>query len=91
MRNSFVALIGRYGLESLLPESKATCEWLWEVAQRRPAACHWVVMDRQVADEIVNLLSAGDYVWALHQLTAAAECMGPLLEPADMGRSLSSP
>jgi hypothetical protein len=91
MWNSFVALIDCYGLESLLPESKATSGWMWEMAQRRRAACHWVVMERQVADEIVYLLLAGDSVSALHQLAASAKCMGPLQEPTEVGRSLSTP
>jgi hypothetical protein len=80
MRNSFVALISRFGLESLLPECDAACRWSLEATRRRPMVCAWAVIERQIATEIVELLLAGDGDTALYQLTARAECQGPMFE-----------
>lgn len=86
MRNSFVGLIRRHRdleLESLLPESSATCQWLLMAAQQQRAMCVWAVMDCGVAAEIADLLAEGDGVAALRHMTGYAECMGPLLETGE--------
>ena len=82
MRRSFIGLVGRHSqweLESLLPESSATCQWLLTAAQQRRAMCVWAVMDRSIATEVAELLAEGDGVAALRHMTGCAVCMGPLL------------
>lgn len=78
MRNSFVAVISRFGLESLLPECNGAHRWLCQVANERPATCLWAVMERERAIAIHELLLAGECDWALGELARAADFMGSL-------------
>lgn len=80
MRTSFVGLINRYGLESLLPENAATRRWALDTARRRRTSCVWAVLPADDADEIVELLTAGDGWRALQRMAQLAHSVGPLLQ-----------
>ena len=91
MLNAFVGLILRHQeleLHWLLPECRAAHQWLFEYGQQRPTVAVWVVMDRGVAAEVIDLLADGDGVAALRRVAGVATCMGPLLvERADQEAS----
>jgi hypothetical protein len=78
MRSSFVAVIGRLGLESLVPECHAAHRWLRSAVADRPAACLWAVMEPAEAAGIRDLLEADEADWALTEFARAAEFKGPL-------------
>ena len=78
MRCSFVAIVSRSGLESLLPECRGAMRLIKQVAENRPAVGLWAVMDGGIAAQITDLLYAGEADCALHTLAFMAEFMGPL-------------
>jgi hypothetical protein len=78
MRSSFVGLVSRFGLESLLPESAISCRWLQVAAPALNASCIWAVVEQDVAGEITDLLVNDDRRTALHRLNYGAEFLGSL-------------
>lgn len=78
MRSSFVAVVSRLGLETLVPECQGAHRWSQRVAGGRSAACWWAVMEPDQAASIRDLLEAGEGDWALGEFARAAEFKGPL-------------
>ena len=76
MRSSFVGLVSRLGLESLLPECAMSCRWLQQAAHAYNAKCIWAVVERDVACEIHELLVGDDGWSALQQLSNRADGLG---------------
>lgn len=92
MRISLVAVVSRWGLESLVPECKGAMGLLQQVGNDRPAAGVWAVMERAHAIAIYDLLCVGECRLALDELAQAAEFMGPLFgEPASGGDQEAAP
>lgn len=80
MRSAFVGLVGRRGLEALLPENPTACRWLFERVRSRshPVACLWAVVDVVLAENVNDLLAEGEPLAALQALSLSAESIGPL-------------
>lgn len=79
MRTSFVGVVSRFGLESFLPESEATRRWLLQAVERYPVACVWADVERGSANEIRELLFAGDSRVALRHMAETADSVGTVL------------
>jgi hypothetical protein len=84
MRNAFVGLVSRQGLEALLPENGAACRWSLNMARTCfPSGCLWAVLERAAAAEVLDLLADGQPRAALEALSLAAESIGPLTHRGD--------
>ena len=80
MRTAFVGLVSRFGLESWMPESRATRHWLLDATAHYPVACIWAVLPEEPAAEVAALFAAGDAQIALHRVTQTAEGFGTLCQ-----------
>lgn len=78
MRTSVVALVSRFGLESLMPECDATRRWFLEATAQHPVTCVWAQIERASALEIRDLLATGDGQIALRHIAQTAESFGPV-------------
>lgn len=78
MRHAFVGLVGRQGLETLLPENRATCRWSLDAVRLKPRACLWAVLEPENAAQVLDLLADGESLAALWFLSQAADTLGPV-------------
>ena len=82
MFKSYVGIITREGLESLLPENDHVVRFLVRRAYRTQppqALCYWAVMPDSAADHISRQLSWGEHGPALVTLHASAVGLGTML------------
>lgn len=80
MRTSFVGLVSQFGLESFLPETEATRRWLVQATARHPVTCVWAVLPHEGAEEVGQLLHAGDSSVAFRHMASVADSLGPLFQ-----------
>ena len=85
MRRSYLGIISKRGLESLLPECERTRSMIASVVcrQRARAACCWVVMQDHDATRIMQFVGQGYTSAALTALQVQATD-GGLLAPAEL-------
>lgn len=86
MVNSFVGIISRRGLESLVPETEHAVPFLVRRAYRRrptEAVCYWAVMEESAAEQVRRQLHGHRHEDAFFALRALAEHFGTILLPSD--------
>jgi hypothetical protein len=82
--NSYVGIISRRGLESLLPDGEHAAPFLVRRACRRQpteAICYWAVMQDTAAKEVERQLQWQLYENALATLHECAKHFGTFLPP----------
>ncbi len=84
MVNSYVGIISRRGLESLLPETEHAVPFLIRRAYRKnppDAVCYWAVMQDFAAQEVQRQLQWQRYEDAFFVLGALADYSGTIPPP----------
>lgn len=84
MLHSFVGIVDRFGLESMLPENPHVARFLCRRAtlnRHRKAVCYWAVIQEEFAQQITIELQAGCHADALILLQSLATEMGPIYPP----------
>lgn len=86
MARSYLGIITRKGLESLVPETEGAEELLRhqaEIERHRAFVCCWAVLQQEVARDLQLQLRAERYREALVQLNIEAQSLGTLLPATD--------
>jgi len=79
MRVCFVAVISRWGLESLILECEGVHSRVKESVDERRVTCFWTVLQPAEAAAIRDLIEDGESQQALQTLEQSAEFKGPIL------------
>jgi len=84
MKQSYVGLVSRRGLESCLPDDDVALGFLLRRAYGlRPtrAVCYWALLEDEAQGDIVRLLDAGEPAAAFAALQALAVSLGTIPPP----------
>ena len=86
MTNSYLGIISRRGLETLVPETEHAALFLFRRLARRPigeATAFWAVLDETAASEVAGHVRYGQFNVALRQLSTRTQDWGTLLPPME--------